>query len=409
MKILWVNPRPLYPMDTGGRKRTHSMLCEIARQHEVTAIALKPDGEDLHPDEQAAPYAQEKVWVPWREARRGSLGFFAKLLKNFLASPYPYTLEKYKFAPLEKEILRLVREREFDLAVCDFLFPAPNFASIHQSANAPATVLFQHNIEAQIWQRMAGGKRNPLAGIYFRNQARRMADCERRLCELFDGVVTVSPEDSGIARDEYGLDNVLGHVPTGVDADYFAPPEGSESGDGITIGFLGSMDWLPNIEAVRWFAEAIYPSVKQRIKNVRWVVIGRRPPSAIRSLADTDPSIEVTGTVDDVRPHLHRCDLLVVPLLSGGGTRIKIMEALAAGLPTVSTTVGAEGLGLIDGTHLLVADESGDFSNAVVRLAEDAKLRLSLGDSGAKLVRSEHSWARAAEAFMNHCEKLLDQ
>jgi glycosyltransferase involved in cell wall biosynthesis len=253
-----------------------------------------------------------------------------------------------------------------------------------------------------IWRRLAAGKQHPLGRWYFQSQAARMTVRERRLSELFDGVITVSPEDSRIARDEYRLRNVLGDVPAGVDTDYFKPP--AVPAPATTLGFLGSMDWMPNIEAVQWFAKEILPGLTD---DARLVVIGRNPPRSIRDLADADPRIEVTGTVDDVRPWLARCGILVVPLLSGGGTRIKIMEALAAGLPVISTTVGAEGLGLNDGEHLLIADSAADFRDAVAGLIGDDDRRLRLGQAGRRLVEEQCGWKRATDEFLRHAAKVI--
>jgi glycosyltransferase involved in cell wall biosynthesis len=232
-----------------------------------------------------------------------------------------------------------------------------------------------------------------------------MEKWEKKLSEVFDGVIMVSAEDVELVRQKYGLDNVLGDVPAGVDADYFQPCKG-EGERPATVGFLGSMDWMPNVEAVKWFAGDIFPVLKEGVPGLRLLVIGRRPPPSIRALASQDAQIEVTGTVDDVRPFLARCDLLVVPLLSGGGTRIKIMESLAAGLPVVSTAIGAEGLGLVDGEHLLIADSGPEFVAAVSRLIADEELRQRLIAAGRELVRTRYSWARATEVFMERCLKV---
>jgi glycosyltransferase involved in cell wall biosynthesis len=407
LRILWVKSGPLHPLDTGGKKRTHSMLVELSKGHEVTYLSLKERRLALEPVEPEDGYAARKLWVPWRESGGRSLRFFAELLGNLFFSSLPYALAKYRSGEMESEIARLCAGEQFDLVVCDFLSPAVNFLRIRDRLGVP-TVLFQHNVEAQIWKRLAAGKRNPVARWYFGLQAARMARWERRLSQIFDGVIMVSPEDTELARKEYGLENVLGEVPAGVDTDYFQPGR-RNGGQEPTIGFLGSMDWMPNIEAVKWFADDIFPRLKDAIPGVRLMVIGRRPPASIRALASRDSRIEVTGTVDDVRPYLDRCDLLTVPLLSGGGTRIKIMEGLAAGLPVVATTVGAEGLGLVDGEHLLIADSAEEFAAAVREVISDQGLRQRLSASGRDLVLAEYGWARAADVFMEHCQKVLSR
>ncbi|MFT5105480.1 MAG: glycosyltransferase involved in cell wall biosynthesis [Verrucomicrobiales bacterium] len=407
LKILWVKSGPLYPLDSGGKKRTHAMLTELSKRHQVTYLALQEKGTPLAPEEADSSYAATKRWLPWAEAATGSPRFFTELFGNLVFSSLPYAVAKYRSKAMEAEIVRLCTEEKFDLVVCDFLFPAANFLRIGESLGVP-TVLFQHNVEAQIWKRLAAGKRNPIARWYFGSQFKRMAKCERRLSELFDGVIMVSPEDTAFARDEYGLGNVLGDVPTGVDPDYFQPSENGSDGP-ATIGFLGSMDWMPNIEAVQWFVKDIFSTVKTKTPDSHLLVIGRRPPASIKAMGENDSQIEVTGTVDDVRPYLARCAFLIVPLLSGGGTRIKIMEALAAGVPVVSTSIGAEGLGLVDGEHLLIADSAEDFAAAVSRMAADPAMRKRLSAGGSALARAEYGWARATAIFMHHCENVLTE
>ena len=380
------------------------MLCEIARSHQVTYVALKDDAVDLHPDEANAPYAQTKIWIKWRETRKGSALFFRELFSNLFLSTQPYSLTKYKSESFAQAIRELCKNETFDLIVCDFLFPAPNLEDLPA---ATPTVLFQHNMEAQIWKRLAEGKKNPVARWYFHEQFRRMHEWEELLSRRFSGIITVSPEDTKYARDTYQLDNVLGDVPTGVDTSYFKPTHPKETTPEITVGFLGSMDWMPNIESVHWFVNDIFPSIRQHVSNIKFLIIGRRPPRSVTSLAEKDTSIEVTGSVEDVRPYLGRCDMLVVPLRSGGGTRIKIMEALAAELPVVSTSVGAEGLGLVDGEHILIADSAEDFAKSVCLLAANASLRKILGTTGASLVEAKHGWGPVTDDFLDHCVKLL--
>jgi glycosyltransferase involved in cell wall biosynthesis len=404
VNILWLKTGPLYPLDTGGKKRTHHMLCEIARDNHVTYLALKDDATPLHPAESNAPYAQEKIWIPWKETPRTSLRFYAELFRNFIASTMPYSLAKYRSREYAAAIDQLCSERNFDLIICDFLYPAVN---LRNREHKPPTVLFQHNMEAQVWKRLADGKKSFVARQYFRNQFRRMHRWEKRLSLPFDCVITVSPEDTHFARHHYQLKNIAGDVPTGVDPDYFKPSPAKPESDRTVIGFLGSMDWMPNIEAVLWFVEEVFALVKAGLPQTELHVIGRRPPRSILALSEQDPSIKVTGTVEDVRPYLEQCDILVVPLLSGGGTRIKIMEALAAGLPVVSTTIGAEGLGLIDGEHILIADDPPSFAKQILSLARDPAQRARIATKGRELVQAQHGWESTTAHFLRHCRSAL--
>ena len=403
LRILWVKSGPLFPLDTGGKRRSHAILNELARSNQVTYLALLPEGQEISSDESAASYAQEKVWIANLEAGKKSLRFYVEVLKNLFFSFTPVVLDRYRNDKLSQKIVELDASGRFDLIVCDFLTPAINF-DFHQIETP--TVLFQHNVEAQIWKRMAQEKSNPLSRCYFQSQYRRMWEAEKRLCAEFDGVITVSPEDASRCRDEYDLNNVLGAVPTGVDTTFFSPPLNRSPQKGL-IGFLGSMDWMPNIDCVQYFARDIFPLIRERYEDARFRIIGRNPTQAVKRLADNDGQIEITGTVEDVRPHLDDCEILVVPLRSGGGTRIKIFEAMAQGVPVVSTTIGAEGLPLINGKSIIIADTPGSFAEAVLQtLISPKKGREIALNSRQKLV-AEHSWASVTSSFVELCGKVI--
>jgi len=431
MKLLWVKSGPLYPLNTGGRKRTHAMLEQLAHQHHVTYLANLAEGQILHPAEAGAPYAREKRWIPSREPREGSVAWILALLRNVLFSPLPFVLDRYRNEELARTLRELDATGDFDLIICDFLTPAVNFD--FDGLRTPV-ILFQHNVEARIWERLAAEKSNPLVRLLFRNQACRMRRAEKSLSEKCSGVIAVSPEDAASFREEYRLDNVLGHVPTGVDTDYFAPPSPPASPSSPLasppsplasppsplaspppstrhpepglIGFLGSMDWMPNIECVHHFVSDIFPDVLKCHPDARLLVIGRDPAPSLQRLAAENDRITLTGTVDDVRPHLDRCEVLVVPLRSGGGTRIKIFEAMAQGVPVVSTTIGAEGLPVRDGETILIADGPASFASAVVALLESRELQARISHQARDLLVQEYSWATVADRFMQLLNKV---
>ena len=396
MRILWVKSGPLFPLNTGGRRRTHAMLAELARRHHVTYLANLPEGQTLAEGEAEAPYAARKIWIPSREPAEGTFAWARDVTTNLLLSTQPYVLDRYRNPDLAAKLLEFDASGDFDVIVCDFLTPAVNFD--FDRLRTPA-FLFQHNVEAQIWRRLAEEKGNPLVRLLFRDQWRRMAAAEASLAARFRGVVAVSPEDAAHHRDVYGLANLLGAVPTGVDTEQFRPPEPREPETG-TIGFLGSMDWMPNIECVVHFAREILPAVRARRTGARFLVICRDPAPAVRRLAEEDPGIELTGTVEDVRAHLDRCELLVVPLRSGGGTRIKIFEAMAQGVPVVSTRIGAEGLPVRDREHLLLADDPSAFADAVVEMLSQPQLAADLASRARELVVRDHGWDAVAAAFV---------
>ncbi len=405
LSILWLKSGPLLPANTGGRIRTHEMLCQISREHRVTYLALKDAGSEFLPEEMEAPYAEKKIWISTSVPARKSVRMARKLLSNLLLSTLPYVLQAYQSRTYTRKIRELDASGEFDLIVCDFLTPALNVLDVEPKT---PTVLFQHNMESLIWERMAANQRNPLAKHYLRDQFRRMFDWEERLSRKFDGIITVSPEDSEYARRRYGLTNVLGDVPTGVDTDYFSPQQvANQKPERHRIAFLGSMDWMPNIEAVTWFIDACLPLMKEELPDLILSVIGRNPGASLQALASGRSDVWLSGRVPDVRPHLAECSAMVVPLKTGGGTRIKILEAMALGVPVISTAIGAEGLGLEPETHFLLADSPEAFARQTKRLLEDGALRQRLSKEARNLVEESRTWKHAASGFIGYCHEVL--
>lgn len=396
--ILWVKSGPLHPPDTGGRIRTLNMLREINRTRPVTYLSIKPANEPLHPAEEADEYAAEKIWVEKTNAPRLSAKFFIDLALNFVSSR-PFALTKHFSSECRDRLIELDASGRFGAIVCDFLAPALHF--LDHAWRTPV-FLFQHNMESQIWSRLAANHQGVLARLYFADQARRMFRWENQLSRLSDGVITVSPEDSQFARERYGLTNVLGDVPPGVDTTFFSPePNQQPDMRRPTLAFLGSMDWLPNVEGVCWFAREVLPLIQRQQPAVRLRIVGRRPAPEVLKLAKECEAIEVTGTVDDVRPRLRDCVAVVVPLLSGGGTRIKILEAMALGVPVVSTAVGAEGLPFESGKHLLLADDAAALSASCVRLCNETTFWKDLVARARTEVVERYSWAGAANRFLS--------
>jgi len=392
--LLWVKTELLHPIDKGGRIRTYNMLRALKRRHRVTYLTL--DNGTAAPDaaESALEYCHELIRVPFDEARRRSPRFWFELLAN-VASPLPYAIAKYRSDRLRNEILGAVRARGIDVVVCDFLAPSQN---VPDGLPCP-TVLFQHNVEAAIWRRHADVRVNPLARAYFREQWRRMERFERRECRRFSRVVAVSRADAETIERDYGVTGVS-DVPTGVDVEYFRSAGRAEP-EAHNLVFTGSMDWLPNEDGIVWFVDEVLPRIHAQVPDVTLTVVGRNPPQRIQALAARDKRLRVTGSVPDVRPFMERAAVFVVPLRVGGGTRLKIFEALAMERPLVSTTIGAEGLPLQHGVHALIADGADRFADAVVRLLSDRQLAATLARDGAAYVRSRFGWDHAAEEFID--------
>ncbi len=396
MRILWLKTELLHPIDKGGKIRTYAMLRAINAKHPITYLAL--DDGSAAPDarERAAEYASEVETVPFRVTPRGTAKFYGELFGN-LFSPLAYSLQRYQVAAFRERVRAAVERGEVDLIVCDFLTP---WVNLPENLGVPV-VLFQHNVEAEIWRRHTEVAGNALSRWYFGMQWRRTEAFERAACRAADHVVAVSDNDADIFRERYGVTSVSS-VPTGVDVEYFNPAPFSARQPGRLV-FTGSMDWMPNADGITWFTETVWPRIRAARPDATFSVVGRNPPAAVKALATPGSGITVTGSVPDVRPYLGEGSVFVVPLRIGGGTRLKIYEAMAMECPVVSTTVGAEGLPVHHNEHLLIADRDADFAARCIELLDDVSRATAMADRAARLVRDNFGWHAVADHFVASC------
>lgn len=402
LTLLWVNVRLLHPLIGGDRIRTYQMLRRLkafCRIHYVCPVTKEDDPGALA---KASEYCDELSTFPLRLPRSGSPTFYLRALWNALVGKRPFSCGKYA----SQEAARLLQERlcaqRPDCVVADYLMSFVHFDG-WKAPGQPPLIVFQHNLESLIWQRHLEAAGNPLKRFVFARERDLTRKLEERVAAVADGQIAVSEEEFAAFKTGRGMGNVLGWVPTGVDCDYFQPVTGA---DAATLAFLGSMDWHANVEAIQHFVRHSYPAIRRARPDARLLLIGRNPPPALRALAAMDASIEVTGTVDDVRPFLARAAIMILPLRVGGGTRIKVFEGMAAGLALVSTRIGVEGLPVRDGEHALLADDPVDFANAVLALMNDDALRARLAKTARGWVEAHFSWEHAARRFLELCAKV---
>jgi glycosyltransferase involved in cell wall biosynthesis len=396
MKILWIKSDFPLPADTGGKIRTKNLLFELAKECEVTFLSYAPPGLDSRWHTEMEQAGITPIVVAQAEEHKAGLAFMLRVASKLL-SPRPYVVNKYVSTTMAEAINSLLQERTFDVAVCDFL----EMAWCADLLKGVPAVLFEHNVESMIWRRHYQVARNPVKKLYLAYEKGRVARFELEACNRFDSVLTVSDEDGAVLTKE----SALGHyrtIPTGVDTAFFRPRDG-EIPNRLILS--GSMDWMPNIDAFWWFYRSIYPKVRNEMPDVTLTVVGRRPPADIVAVAQADPSVEVTGTVDDVRPHVAAGALFLVPLRVGGGTRIKIYEAMAMKKCVVATSIGAEGLPLTDNVDIALADTEADFAKKVRELLRDNSKRDRIADAGYRLVTEHYSWVKAAAILHDSLKK----
>jgi glycosyltransferase involved in cell wall biosynthesis len=396
--MLWVKLGGLWPCTTGGRVRSLQTISELSQRHQVSLITTHGPDDDPDGLVRRLPRCHSIVSVPFTAAKKGTAGFAAALVRSWM-SRAPVELWRWRVPAIRQHVRTLMRRRAVDLCVADFLIGAVNVPL----AGAVPAVLFEHNVEHLIWQRLSMLESSPWRRALLDLEWRKLRAREAEACRRADLTIAVS-EDDRVRLLELAPDSRIVSIPTGVDTEYFAPDTRVEIPNQLV--FSGSMDWRPNEDAVLYFANAILPLIRASVPDVSMTVVGRNPSLRFRD-AVRRAGLEVTGTVDDVRPFIDAASVYVVPLRAGGGTRLKIFEALAMAKPVVSTTIGAEGLGLEPGRHYLVADDPAGFARAVVELLRSAERRKTLGQAGRHLVESQFSWANVALQFEAHCQEVV--
>jgi sugar transferase (PEP-CTERM/EpsH1 system associated) len=400
MRILWLKTDLLLPLDKGGKLRTWHLMRHLAKQHEITYLAFAEPGQppaDVHGMHEVAARVET---VTRSEPAKGTWQFYTDAAMH-VVDPLPYAVGKYRSAEFRRRFDALVAEIDFDLIVCDFLFPAVN---LPKRLPCPA-VMFTHNVESEIWRRHAETKAGGLSKLLYGMQYGRMLHYEGDALRRFDGVLAVSDADRDTFDRIYpgAIQRPVHVVPTGVDIEFFTAAASDASSRELV--FTGSMDWLPNEDAMLYFCRDVLPLIRAEEPNVHLSIVGRAPTPAVKQLAE-QAGVAVTGRVDDVRPYMRDAAVYIVPLRIGGGTRLKIFEAMAMGKAVVSTTVGAEGLPVTHGEHVLLADQPDTFARAVVHLLRDVDRRRQLEIASRALVVEKYDWSAVAGELETALERF---
>lgn len=338
--------------------------------------------------------------VTWKEVKTLSPQFFPKLAGNMFSNT-PYNVAKYFTRDMEKRIRQLLAENHYDALICDFLQAALNVSNLEFRPK----ILFEHNVEAIIRQRQHQKASNPVMKSFLYWDWYRTHRFEKHSGEVFDHSIMVSDKDCETMASAYGI-HTTSSIPLGVDVDYFRPQVRDVGGRNLV--FTGSMDWLPNQDAVTYYVKEVLPLLRKEEACTFWVV-GRNPPPNISHLAELHEDVRVTGAVDDIRPYLEDAAVYVVPLRIGGGTRIKIFEAMAMNRAIVSTRIGAEGLPVTHGQDIMLADSPEEQVRVTVDLLRDQQKRIAIADAGRKLVAENYTWQVAARAFADICAGVVLQ
>lgn len=397
MKILWVCPVLLRPISNGSQIRTNGILSHLSKLAEVHYVGLQQEWQTKDGHEE---YCSEFYSFPHDPPSRRSPKFAWEAATNLVTS-MPLTVARYRSAPALAKVNELIARNRYDSIVVDFLLSAPNVPTLED------TVLFQHNVEARIRGRLADQAPSGPVGWYLRKEADRLAAYEKEVCCRAKHVIAVSDTDADFMATEYGAKRPS-TAPTGVNVEFFSP-KGKNSAEGKPksreLLFVGSLDYMPNIQGLLWFTSTVLPLIWKARPGTTLDIVGKKPAPEVLKLAENEPRIRVFGNVPDVRPYLWESKMSIVPLFAGSGTRLKIYEGMAAGVPVVSTRIGAEGLMYTDGETILIGDEADTFANQCLSLLDDDARRERLSHAAQSMVAEHFDWSGVARGFLEILER----
>lgn len=401
LRLLQIAPRFSGCPTNGAEQRTYSLGVALAKHMAVTHIGFSRPEEGQGTD--AASGRHRLISVPRAASYRP-----IDLLRGVFG-PVPFSVLNYSRREMGHALEHLLGEEPFDFVLLEAVQMGNYLPVLRRANHRPRAIVSDwHNIESEVLHRYAETEGNPARRLYARHAAYRLASYERQFVEQCDLHVTVSERDREAVM-RYGAKLPVLVIENGVDVTKFPWDGDRQSGrrDRFRVVFVGAMDYHANADVVREFAVSTWPEIHRRLPEAVFTVVGRNPGAEVRGLAKA--GIEVTGTVPDVRPYYREAFAAVVPLRVAGGTRIKILEAMAAGVPVISTARGAEGLAVENNVHYLLAETAGEMREAVFSLAGDRARSTQLAAAGRELVERRYDWAVLGEALAASLLKLAGE
>lgn len=378
MKILFLTPYNPAPPNFGGAIRIYYILKYLAAHHDVTVAGFGSPVEQKIMEKHFPELKGKIYYVPKNESK---FFIWISFLKSVLSGRSHWHTMTQK-PGMQKLLDRLVKENDFDIIQSEF----PCMAEYNLASGA-RKVLDAHNVESDNFQRMASKSPKFFQRVYYRLEAKKMYREETEIASRQDAIFACSERDIKL------FDNVVPDVPkylipNGVDLDHFQKDRELPEPDSLV--FVGMMKYPPNKDAMNYFLDEVFLKIKTRIPEAKIYIVGSRPETSL--LQRANKYVEVTGFVDDVRPYINRAAVYVVPLRMGGGTRLKIIEAMAMKKPLVTTSIGCEGIDLVHKESAMIADNADRFADSVVELLQDRKLRKDLSEKAYRLAEEKYSW-----------------
>jgi glycosyltransferase involved in cell wall biosynthesis len=377
-RVLVLAPRFPLPLQSGTQIRTYHALRALAERFDVTLLALVQDGEGADEVDRLSSMGITVETVPHSQSR-------SKTIARFATSRQPYRTCKFGTTPFETAVAEILSTNDFDLLWVNFV---QTLAVVPDDISLPV-VVDEHNSDVRYWQSFLDG--GPLMSLFARLNVRRIRRFRRHVTEWIDVLLSVSEGDATDARD-WTTETAVHVVPNGVDVEKFQPTTQVDCVSPRVL-FVGSLDVTMNTDAVSWFCETAWSAIRDTHPDATFDIVGRNPTAGIETLARA-PGVELHSNVPDVVPYYDRAAVVVAPFRFGGGTKLKLLEALAMSRAVVTTPVGAVGIDIEDGVHAAIRERDDSFGDAVSSLLSNSGRRRELGATGRDFVSEHFAWER---------------
>jgi glycosyltransferase involved in cell wall biosynthesis len=398
-KVLIITGALPYPLVTGAKIRTFNLLKVLAHEFNIELVTVIAGNEDKEYIKKITE-ADIKCHYLIRGSDESRISKGRDALLSYLL-PEPYLTRHYTFKEYRNKLNGLLFDSDYDVIHCDSISMTGNLCGLDKSR----LILTQHNIEQNIWAGYLEHASSFPARLFYRNQYRKVKHLEANLDKTYGHVVTVSEEDRRMLAADFPDDRII-VAENGVDPDAYQNKMSEDKRSGII--FAGSLDWHPNIDGLTWFVQEIYQELVKIAPQSSTTIVGRRPSQGLAATLSGNSRIALHADVPEIQPYLHAARVMMVPLRIGGGSRLKILEAMAAGVPVVSTSKGAEGLAVTDGKDIIIEDNPKQYAEALVKVLQDNQMYRQLIQNGRELIEGRYSWEKVARPLAQLWKKVAD-
>jgi polysaccharide biosynthesis protein PslH len=395
LNILFLQTDFPFPVTGGGRLRSFHLLKELAKTNNVSLVSFADSSITTADVQEMKQYCRRVEAVSF-DVKHSAFKYLKSLFTGI-----PYRVLLYSSSEFAAEVRTTYAEESFDL-----VFSEHPYLAQHIPPGAKCVIAQKDEMMATILKRTAESG-SFIMRLYARTQWKKMWKYEIDLYRRYGVFIAISREDQKLVNDLVpGIK--IPYISNGVDTDFYSPHNEHEDENGLNIVFTGVYSYYPNEQGALFFVQEILPLIRIQYPAIRFFVVGKEPPQSVRNMS-SDPSITVTGLVADIRPYIQRASVVVVPLLIGGGTRNKILEAMAMGKAIVSTSIGAEGLEVHNGKDILIADSPQDFANSVMNLLADKEKRRALGNCAREMVLRDYRWEAVGTTLDSFIREFVEE